>query len=307
MGSISRRLRAYTAADLPRIVALMRAAHALDPRIDTPDEYALAAFVALDSNRDGQDFVLGEALIDETPRLEAALLSGRFAVADRERPVRGFRVVVAPDAHLEGWSDRLLGAVDTQDAPGEVVQRTVIGADWAGARTRLEKRGYRHIRTIVHMRRSGLPPDRPALPAGHRLRDAEPARDGPALTGLYNAAHAKAFGFAPLSAADLKATTSAPGGRLLVLDGPDGQLAGAVQTLPYFAGVGVLHAVQVAPEAQGRGLGRLLVAAALNALAQQGFGVVELAVDADNAAAQALYTRLGFAPRGHDLVYERRR
>lgn len=307
MPAVPRRLRAYTPSDLPRIVQLMQSAHTLDPRIDTPDEHALAAFVGLDSNRDGRDFVLGEALVDEAPRLEAALLSGRFAVADRPQPVRGFRLVVAPDAHLEGWAERLLEAVDGQDPPGEVVQRTVVGADWAGARSRLEQRGYRHTRTIVHMRRAGLPPDRPTLPAGHHLRDADPAADGAALTGLYNAAHAKAFGFAPLSPADLTATIGAPGGRLLALDGPDGRIVGAVQTLPYFAGIGVLHAVQVAPEAQGRGLGGLLVAAALNALAQQGFGVVELAVDADNAAARALYTRQGFAPRGHDLVYERRR
>lgn len=303
----SRRLRAYHADDLPRIVALMRAAHTLDAGVDTPDEHALGAFVALESNRGGRDFVVGEATVDGVLRVEAALLSGRFAVADRERPVRGFRIVVAADAHLEGWSARLLDAVDAQDGPGEVVQRTVIGDDWAAARGRLEARGYGHTRTIVHMRRSGLPPARPATPPGHVLRDADPEVDGAALTGLYNAAHRKAFGFAPLSPADLRATIGAPGGRLMALDGPDGRLVGAVQTLPYFAGIGVLHAVQVAPQAQGRGLGRFLVAAALNALAQQGFGVVELAVDAANGAARTLYDRLGFAARGHDLVYERSR
>lgn len=305
--SIERRVRPFDGDDLPRIASLMRAAHTLDPRIDAPDEAALAAFLALESNRGGRDFALAEAVVGGAARLEAVLLSGRFAVVDRARPVRGFRVVVAPEAHHAGWADRLLDLVDAQDPPGAVVQRTVIGDDRADARARLEARGFAHTRTVVHMRRAGLPPGRPSIPTGHTLRDADPHLDGPSLSGLYNAAHREAFGFAPISPAELLDTAGAPGGRMLALDGPDGRLVGAVQTLPYYAGVGVLHAVQVAPEAQGRGLGRLLVAAALNALAQHGFGIVELAVDADNGPARALYAGLGFSDRGRDLVYERRR
>jgi len=304
---MDRRLRPFTADDLPRIAALMRISNARDPRIDVPDEQALAAFASLDSNRSGRDFIVGEA-VDASGRatLEAVLMSGRFTVADRDQPIRGFRVIVAPDAHAAGWADRLLDAVEDQDPPSAVARRTVVGADWARARVRLEARGYGHIRSVEHLRRSGLPPPRPVLPRGFVLRDADPHRDGEALIDLYNTAHAKAFGFAPLTVDDLLVSVGAPGGRFLVLDAPDGDLAGAVHTLPYLSGIGLLHAVQVAPRLHGQGLGRILVSSALNALAQQGFGIVELAVDADNAPARSLYVEMGFAPIGRDLIYEKR-
>ncbi|MCA9558025.1 MAG: GNAT family N-acetyltransferase, partial [Myxococcales bacterium] len=103
---------------------------------------------------------------------------------------------------------------------------------------------------------------------------------------------------------ELLQTASAPGGRTVVLEADDA-LLGAFQTLPFHAGVGVLHAVQVRPDAQGRGLGRLLTVAALHALAQQGFHTVELAVDAANAPAVHLYATLGFVDHRRELTYER--
>ena len=50
----------------------------------------------------------------------------------------------------------------------------------------------------------------------------------------------------------------------------------------------------VRPEAQGRGLGRALVEAALQRARERGCLRVELDVDEDNRAARALYARLGF-------------
>ena len=64
-------------------------------------------------------------------------------------------------------------------------------------------------------------------------------------------------------------------------------------------GPGEVYVVGVAPEAQGRGAGRLLTLAGLHHLADRGVDEVILYVEADNAPAVAVYRRLGFR---HDDV-----
>lgn len=55
--------------------------------------------------------------------------------------------------------------------------------------------------------------------------------------------------------------------------------------------------VSVLPRAQSRGLGTVLVAAAIAAFRRQGLGSASLSVTLENARAYALYTRLGFRVR----------
>lgn len=77
-----------------------------------------------------------------------------------------------------------------------------------------------------------------------------------------------------------------------------------------------IQTVAVAGAAQGRGLGRLLVEALLDAAGSRGAKVVHLEVRADNTAALRLYDALGFAAvgrrpdyygRGRDAVLMSRR
>ena len=56
-----------------------------------------------------------------------------------------------------------------------------------------------------------------------------------------------------------------------------------------------LH-IDLLPEAQGRGLGRLLIATFADALRAQGVTGLHLVASADNAGAIAFYPRVGFAP-----------
>ena len=58
---------------------------------------------------------------------------------------------------------------------------------------------------------------------------------------------------------------------------------------------GWLYAVAVDPDAQRQGVGRALVAAALDRLAARGCGKVNLQIRAGNTAVVAFYERLGFA------------
>lgn len=295
-------LRSATDADLPRVAALLRATQPIDVERAGPEDEAFAAFVAGIDRDGGRTFLLCE---DEDGVLTGALLSSRHPVADRPCPVRSFRVAVDPSARGRGVGRLLLDAVASLDPPGEVALRTVLDDGEASRLSAaLARRGFERVQTTRVMRRSGVPPAALSPAADLCLRDARLPAEASTLAALHNAAHAGAFGFAPLDPDELVQMASAPGGRTVVLERA-GELLGAFQTLPFHGGVGVLHAVQVRPAEQGRGLGRLLTVAALHALAQQGFHTVELAVDAANGPAVRLYEDLGFVDDRRELTYER--
>ncbi|MDF0528433.1 mycothiol synthase [Tsukamurella sp. 8F] len=71
--------------------------------------------------------------------------------------------------------------------------------------------------------------------------------------------------------------------------------------------LGEVYIVGVAPEGQGKGLGRLLTAVGLEYLAERGLNEVELYVEGDNTAALRTYRRLGFSDYRRDVAYGRRR
>ena len=70
---------------------------------------------------------------------------------------------------------------------------------------------------------------------------------------------------------------------------------------------GEVYVVGIAPTAQGGGLGRLLTLTGLHHLASRGLGEVLLYVESDNAAAVAVYQRLGFTHAASDthVMYAR--
>ncbi len=64
------------------------------------------------------------------------------------------------------------------------------------------------------------------------------------------------------------------------------------------AGLGEVWAIYVDPDAQGQGVGRALMDAAIRDLKTRGFGEVVLWVFEANAPARAFYERIGWAPDG---------
>ncbi|MFF2109951.1 mycothiol synthase [Rhodococcus koreensis] len=69
--------------------------------------------------------------------------------------------------------------------------------------------------------------------------------------------------------------------------------------------IGEVYVVAIGPDAQGRGLGRLLTLAGLHYLRDRGLGAVLLYVEGDNTSALHTYDRLGFERFHTDVAYAR--
>lgn len=95
-----------------------------------------------------------------------------------------------------------------------------------------------------------------------------------------------------------------PAGLFLAFDADDeSRLLGFHWTKRQDADLGEVYIVGVDPQAQGRGLGRMLTLAGLHYLAEQGIGTVMLYVEGDNTAALHTYERLGFTRYAVDVAY----
>jgi len=161
----------------------------------------------------------------------------------------------------------------------------------------------RLVNHVLHAPAPAGPP--PAWPATVRDTGGDPA-----LAQAAAALHAEAFPQGYLTPVTLLATRDDTH-RLFAV--PDPQQPGAALGYVYVqhdaeAGEGYVDFIAVAPQAQGRGVGRALMDAAANwTFAQRGLPRIALTVRADRAPALALYRACGFAEvaAGRHLCRER--
>lgn len=138
------------------------------------------------------------------------------------------------------------------------------------------------------------------------IRDANPA-DAAAIAAIYNHAvdhTAAVWNDVRVDAANRAAWMAdrqGAGYAVLVAE-EDGRVLGYAAFGPFRAFDGyrltVEHSVYVAPEAQGRGLGRALLAAVIARARAQGRHALIGAIEAGNTGSRALHRRLGFADVG---------
>ena len=249
----------------------------------------------------------GASPLDEAARIALADGAARVLVRDG-----GFAVLHDGDLSLAVHPDRRGQGVATallqQTSHDGELTAWSHGHHPAAARL-AASHGWERVRDLWVMRRSTARP-LPALevPDGVRIR---PYREGDAA-GIV-AVNAAAFAHHPEQGAmdeDNLARRMAepwfdPAGLLVAEDGSG--MLGFHWTKQHDAQHGEVYVVAVAPEAQGRGLGRLLTLAGLHHLAGLGVEEVLLYVESDNAPAIAVYSRLGFAHADADTHVQYRR
>lgn len=170
--------------------------------------------------------------------------------------------------------------------------------------------GFARARELWVMRRpAGVPLPAAEPPAGVSIRDFG-ASDAAALLAVNAAAFSRHPEQGDLDAGGLEERMAEPwfdpAGLLLAI-GEHGEVLGFHWTKQHDAATGEVYVVGISPEAQGRGLGRLLTLAGLHHLAARGVEEVLLYVESDNAAARHMYAGIGFthAPEDTHVQYRR--
>ncbi|MFW6773690.1 mycothiol synthase [Nocardioides sp. CPCC 205120] len=175
-----------------------------------------------------------------------------------------------------------------------------------------ERLGFDRVRELLVMERE--PGGLPALPerGDVEIRAYRPSDEADLL-----AVNAAAFAHHPeqgaMDARDLAERMAQdwfdPAGLLVAEDVETGAMLGFhwTKTTPSEGSgpVGEVYVVGVAPQAQGRGLGKLLTLAGLHHLEARRPRVVELYVEGDNHPARAVYAGLGFTVAASHVQYAR--
>lgn len=210
-------------------------------------------------------------------------------------------IVVSPARRRRGLGGRLLADVLARSGGHALIW---AHGDHPDARSLAALAGLEPVRELLQLRLSPV-----RVPGGAtEVRAFRPGADDAgwlALNALAFADHAEQ---GDLDQADLDARKAEPWfdpADFLIASGGDGSMVGFCW-LKVEGGIGEFYAVGVFPAAQGRGLGRGLVAAGLERLAARGIRESDLYVEAENTAAVALYRSVGFIDHSIDIQYASR-
>jgi ribosomal protein S18 acetylase RimI-like enzyme len=232
-----------------------------------------------------------------------------YYMTDNGRAVVGSLFATA-DQRGRGHEETLLDAVLGEALASPIAERVecqTLFSTAEDADARFARRGFEGRRRHYLVRDLAEP--LPAAPAGFHLRPLR-REDIPAAARIIHQSHEGSLDAAlnmtyatPASCRGFVDTLVLRSGcgrfdaeASLIADGGAGGL-GVVLASRLSEGNGHLCQVSVVPEAQGQGLGRQLVLAALTAFRLQGLRTASLSVTVDNRPAYTLYERLGFSLR----------
>lgn len=293
-----------TAAERTQVEAVDRAATlvdgvaALDDQARLDLQYdATAAVRHLVVRHPGDDTVVGYAAL--RPGSATGLAVGQLVVDPRHRD--------------NGLGTQLLHSLITDAGSRDL--RVWAHGDHRAARGLADRLSFLRMRELRQLRAILTDPVPAPTPApGVTLRTFHVGED----EGAWLAVNAAAFRDHPeqgaLTATDLAQRMAQPwfDPDGFFLAERDGQLVGFHWTKVHPPSttdrdpIGEVYGLGVHPDAQGLGLGKTLTMAGLHSLQRRGLREVMLYVESDNAAALALYQRLGFAHVSSDVMYQRR-
>ncbi|MGV8907703.1 MAG: mycothiol synthase [Propionicimonas sp.] len=212
---------------------------------------------------------------------------------------RTAQLVVDPQDRRRGIGTRLLAALGDRPSLG-----VWAFADISPAQSFARAFGLRPSRSLLIMERSLAGITRPELPAGLTLRGYTDA-DADVLLAVNAAAFAHHPEQGSLDAAGLAARLAEEwfdhAGLILGFDAEG--LAGFHWTKRVDAGTGEVYVMAVAPRAQGRGYGRVLLQAGLAHLHETATQRVLLYVDSAEGVAVRMYESAGFTVARRDVLY----
>lgn len=204
-------------------------------------------------------------------------------------------LVVHPGFRRQGIGARLVEAVAERATPLRIWSHL----DHPGAARLASRFGFERVRALHRMGMDFGADEfaEPRLPDGVRLRTFVPGQDEEAMVAV----NARAFSWHPeqggLTVEDVRNTEQEawfdPAGFFLAVDSGD-KVLGFHWTKVHPDSTGEVYVVGIDPDSQGGGLGKALTLAGLRHLRGLGLPKVMLYVESDNAAAIAVYTKLGF-------------
>jgi mycothiol synthase len=180
----------------------------------------------------------------------------------------------------------------------------------AGAARLLERRGYTPIRTFRQMTIDlGRSFDPGPVPDGLRIRPFDAEVDGPAAFTVVDAAFVTHFGYFEETFEDWWAQQQADDTwdpSLGLVAELDGTIVGYSNN-GVIDGTGYVFELAVAPQHQGRGIGRALLKHSFASFAARGNRTGRLGVDTENVTgAHELYRSVGMVPVREQRVFEKR-
>lgn len=224
---------------------------------------------------------------------------------------------VHPDMRGQGVGAALIGsAAETARGWGATYISTAVPDASPRSLEFLQRHGFEVVRTFDKMRLPlrGPQPE-PQVPRGFHLRNFK-AGDDAAFVEVFNAAFADHWDFVPLTAPEVSQWNRRPsfdprGCFLLVEDGTE-RLVGFATVLfnPERAEltgkvIGRIFEMGVLPAFRRKGLGHVLLQAALKYAADNHFDAVDLVTDAESEAGKQLYAKVGFEEKRSSYVLHR--
>jgi mycothiol synthase len=294
-----------TGPDRERVNALVAAAAETDGHVPLSEEARLAVEHGRPESRH----------LIEHGAAGAVLGYAYLGAPDPEDPAGGrtCELVIAPEARGAG-----LGTLLARDALAAGATRFWAHGAHPGARRVAAKLGLVEARELRLLELTGWTASAlsPKPPAGVSVRSFRPGEDDAKWLALNAAAFAHHPEQGRWRLGDLHERMLEPwfdpagfflaeraaagGGRELIgFHWTKTHPAGAYAEEP----VGEVYVLGVSPDAQGIGLGRVLLETGLAYLSARGFRTVILYVDGDNAGAVRLYENAGFRTRSVDLEY----
>jgi mycothiol synthase len=297
-------------ADVATIRSLAEAAEQADGAAPLPEQVLLHLKHAGDADSDADAWHFVARRLD--PSRGSELIG--YAFLDKSNPEEGptAEVVVAPGSRRQGVGGALLDSLRMKVRRGEKPARVWAHGALPAATALAAKRGMEPVRELWVMARPLAEVPAVAPVDGIRIAAFRPGADDEAWVEV----NARAFAHHPeqgsMTVEDLRERMAEPWfdpeGFFLAWRGA--KLAGFHWTKvhdhsAYGDGpVGEVYVLGLDPSEQGHGLGRTLTQVGLKHLRDRGLSDVILYVEADNAPAVAVYTKLGFTRRSADIMYQ---